>query len=268
MPPSWDGGGYHVVVVLDADSESALVSDLADEPIRIPRETLERARGRIKKFKYRLLSLGDRTGGYDAPAAARAGVLACVDELRRARGNFSLEALATWAERLEAGRGKDAWASVFPRGRHLWTGLTWMYDSIEHLGTGGGLCRPLYADFLEEARSLPGLAPLADAAGRYRALGIAWTELARAALPDGVPLFRHTRALRDRKAEAFLSQGADAVEVQQAIQVELAAQAEEAAECFPLSDAQCAQLRADLADRVRALHAMEVEALAALAAAG
>jgi hypothetical protein len=253
-----------VLVVLEADGDAALVSDMADEPIRIPRNTLEEARGRIKKFKRRLMSLASTRDSFDLETAVHAGIEACVHGLHAARGNFSLGALATWAGRLEDAQGKESWARTFPAGGHFWTGLTWTHDCIEHFGTGGGLCRPVFADFLAEAGAALDRADLTEAGARYREIGIEWSALADAALPADVPLFRKARELLARKSEVFHSEGGGGTDALAAIWSELAVLATEATECFPLSEPQCEALRGELARRVRRIHELETEALTAL----
>ena len=43
---------------------------------------------------------------------------------------------------------------MFPRGHLLWQGLTSIHDYVEHRQTGGGLSRPMFAEFLKEASQL------------------------------------------------------------------------------------------------------------------
>jgi hypothetical protein len=147
---------------------------------------------------------------------------------------------------------------VFRPGPNLWRGLCSIYDFVEHYGSGGGLCRPLFADFLAEAAGAlrdPTLAALGE---RYAELGREWSALADAALPDDVPLLGEAKALHGRKAE-LLHARAPAEEVR-AVWRRLDALAVEAGERFPLSESDCATLRAGLSERILALHAGEVAA--------
>jgi hypothetical protein len=101
LPERWAGGAYHLLVVYAIDGAEAIVGDLADEPIRVPLADLTRARLRIKKFKSRLLAV--EPGGKSPPleALVRGGIRACIDGLTKATmKNFTLDAFATWAERL------------------------------------------------------------------------------------------------------------------------------------------------------------------------
>ena len=153
---------------------------------------------------------------------------------------------------------------MFAPGPRFWRGLTSVCEYVEYNGTGGGLCRPLFAESLTEAADALDAANLRELAGRYEALGKAWSELADAALPRSVPLLRATREAVTRRAEAMHS-GGSLEEIRDAWD-ELGQLERQAGEAFPLTESECADLRADLQKRVRALHAGEVAALDALAA--
>ncbi|HEU0237624.1 MAG TPA: DUF4872 domain-containing protein [Candidatus Limnocylindrales bacterium] len=267
-PAEWSGGGYHVLVVYGRDDGGTwLVGDLAPEPIALAPEVLARARARIAKQRHRLMTVARPAG--DAPTdladAVRSGLRATVDGLRAPRSrNFGLAALADWSDRLE-GHGRDSWSRAFPRGRRLWNGLTFLHQFVECHGTGGGLLRPLFAAGLREAADTVALDGLRDAADRYAALGEAWTDLAHAALPDGEPLLREARDIQADTARHYLSAGPMAApDIRRRLErlVEIGGLA---AADFPLSEAEVADLRTDLARRVRAIHAAEVAALDELA---
>lgn len=275
MPSEFSGGGYHIVLVYrvnEADG-TALIGDLTDDPISIPLEALAAARARIKKQKNRVLGLAQLPKNYAQPALAelvRAGLHSCHHGLLHPtlpgmKGNAKLDALKVWGQRLHGSKDKEAWERVFKPGPNLWRGLTWMYDCIENYGTGGGLCRPLFAEFLQEAAAAikqPALAALGE---QYAELGRQWSALAEAALPDDVPLMRQAKDLAVRRAE-LLHNGAEAEEVR-AVWVQLGELAGQAREQFPLTEADVTALRAQLQTRVLALYEGEVAAQAALAKA-
>ncbi len=274
MPSQWSGSGYHVVVVhsLDREGGTALIGDLTDDPISIPLADLARARARIKKQKHRLLSIApDATGKAlpDLDELIRGGLRRCHDGLLNpslpgAKNNARLESLDAWAKRMHGSRDKESWERVFRPGPNLWRGLCSIHDFIEHYGTGGGLCRPLFADFLKEAASALSNANLATLSAQYAELGQAWSELADAALPSDIPAFLEAKTLQTRKAE-LLHDGAPAEDVR-AIWRRLDELAKEVRERFPLPDADCADLRARLRTRILNLYKTEVAALAAIAA--
>jgi hypothetical protein len=260
--------GYRVVGVhaIDDASGSALVGEVADELRRMPLAELATTRARIKSQKHRALALEPAGKTPKLAEPVRAGISACAQGLTKARmKNFTLEAFATWADRLDGSKAADSWEKIFPRGAHLYAGLRSINEYIEHYGTGGGLCRPLFAEFLEESAARLGDATLGGLAKRYAGLGSEWSALADAALPDSVPAFRETKELLTRKSELFHTEGAPGWEAG-ACGPELAAFAARMQETFPLDEAQCTALRRELKQRVRALYEGEVAAAAELEA--
>jgi hypothetical protein len=274
MPKMYSGMASHVVVLyaVDEASKTARIGDLSDDPIDIPLEVLVAARGRIKKDKNRVMTV--RAGKLPALATlVRGGLEACRDGLMGANAiggsktNFSLEALRVWGTRLHGSRDKESWERVFTPGARLWRGLTSINEYVEHYGTGGGLSRPLFAEFLGEAADALGRKPLRALADRYAELGRAWSDLADAALPDDVPAMREAKLLLARRSELLHSDGPAATEdVRQSWQ-RLDELAKSAQAQFPLSDSAVTDLRADLQRRVLALYEAEVSAHAALAKA-
>jgi hypothetical protein len=267
MPAHFSGCGYHVVTIYSIDDQTgkATVGDLTDEPISIPLADLAAARMRIKKFKNRLLAVKPGRASADVRELVQSGLQACVHGLTKQKiKNFTLESFKQWADRLHASKDKESWERIFTLGKRLWQGLTSIYDYIEHYGTGGGLCRPIFADFLNEAGAALNNAKLKALALRYDELGRNWTELAKAALYPGVPLFKKAQQLLAEKAE-LVAAGASAEEVRNTW-IKLDALAKEASECFPLNAKQADTLRADLQKRVQSLYVGESSALAAIQA--
>ncbi len=272
LPAQYSGGGYHVVMVYRVNEAegTALIGDLTDAPISIPLDALAAARMRIKKQKNRLLALAPLPKKYAQPPLAelvRAGLHSCHHGLLHPtlpgmKGNAKLEALKVWAQRLHGSKDKESWERVFRPGPNLWRGLSWAYDFIENYGTGGGLCRPLFAEFLSEAAEAiqqPALVALSE---QYAELGRQWSALAEACLPDDVPLMRQAKELYVRRSE-LLHNGGSADEMR-AVWEQLGELARQAGAQFPLTDAAGAALRAQLQTRVLTLYEGEVAAQAAL----
>jgi hypothetical protein len=270
MPSAWSGGGYHVITIYGIEDGVAQIGDLTDEPISISLPDLARARARIKKQRHRLLSTLPASSSPNLEELVSAGLERCHDGLLHptlpgARNNARLDALRTWAERMHGSKDQERWERVFRPGPNLWRGLCSIYDFVEHYGTGGGLCRSLFADFLADAAAAlrrPALAALGE---QYAELGRRWSDLADAALPDGVPALREAKELHARKAE-LTHDGGPAEEVR-AIWQRLGELEEQTKERLPLSDAECADLRAQLRARIMALYEGEVAAHAAIPAA-
>jgi hypothetical protein len=272
LPSQYAGGAYHVVTVLAHSGGRATLADLAGVPVEVDAEVLLRARGRIRKDRYRVLWLA----GSVPSAAARTTRLA--DALRgglrdgvralaaEKRANFGLKALSTWADRL-TGSGKDSWAVAFPRGRRSWLGLRSITEYVEHYQTGGGLLRPMFSRALSQAADLLRQAELQEPAERYAQLGRGWSGLAEAALPGSEPRLAEARELLRRKDERYRAKGAGATAELAAIWARLDEIGSEVAEDFPLSEAQMKEHLGELASQVRALYDGEEAALAAIARA-
>jgi hypothetical protein len=268
MPAFWSGGGYHLVTVYHIDDAGggALIGDLADGPISIPLSDLATARARIKKQKNRLLAITPSASPIDLKSSVRDGLRECHRALTTGRmKNFQLEAFRVWGERMHGSKDRESWDRVFTIGPRLWRGLTSIYDFIEHYGTGGGLCRPIFADFLNEAAAALDDARLRALAERYAELGRAWSSLADAALPDSVPAFREAKQSLARKTELTLSGGS--IDEIRGLWNRLDDLASQAGQRFPLADSACDALRAELQRRILALYAGEVAAAKELAEA-
>jgi hypothetical protein len=267
LPQELSGMVYHLVTVYDADPAAGIahVGDLADDPIEIPLAALAEARGRIKSQKHRLLSVSGPNRPLDLRKAVIEGIRACYQALTSPKAkNFSLMAFKDWAGRIHGSTGKESWDVMFPPGHHLWRGLTSIYDYVEHYGTGGGLMRPMYAEFFAEAAEALGDPALRELGERYAELGRGWSELADAALPSGVPIFREAKELYTARSELTLS-GGDPQEAR-SVWTRLGELGRQARECFPLTAAQAEALRHDLKAKIEKLYEGETAALRALAA--
>jgi hypothetical protein len=265
LPARFSGGAYHTVVVYRRDQDGALLGDRARLPVGVPAERLAAARGRIRKHRNRLLSLGSAEPEADFPGAVRAGLRAAADgPANPPTSAMTLEGVRAWAERVHGTAARDGWARMFPPGRHLFGALRAVYEYVERSGTGGGLMRPLFAAFLREAAVLLGEPRLDGLAERHDALGRAWQELARAALPGEVPLLAEARGLLDRREAAFAALGGQATRELGRIWARLDELAQQADEGFPLDAAAVDQLLRGLQARLAGIYEDELAARDAL----
>jgi hypothetical protein len=270
LPAFASGSAYHVITVysIDDGAGTALIGDRTDEPVSIALADLAMARARIKKQKHRLLAVPSSKSPGDLRPLIRDGLRACYRGLageggvKSAATNFSLKTLQVWSQRLHGSKDNERWERVFARGSRLWQGLLFVYDCIEHQGSGGGLCRPLFAEGLTEAAKAISEPHLSEMAARYAELGRAWSALAQSALPENVPAFREARELLDRKCA--LGDSGGSLEDIRAAWARLAELRRGAKEHFPLSEAECSDLCGDLQTRVQAIYEGEVAAREAL----
>ena len=263
MALSAGGMMYHIITVYDLDLEhgTARIGDLTDEPITIAMDDLTKARMRIKKDKSRLLAIsGPASKVKPLTELVNDGLRRCVDGLLNPPGpmksNCKLDTLLRWHERMSNTGDKESWARIFKPGPNLWRGLTWIVTSIEFYGTGGGLCRPLFAEFLQEAAKAAGRPELQEMAKVYAELGREWSDLADAALPDSVAVMREVKQLLALRSE-LTHAGVGPAEVR-AVWAKLS---ELQKGPFPLSDDEYSGLRSDLAPRIKRLYEGERSAL-------
>lgn len=266
VPKQYSGGGYHVVSVYSQDDDTVLIGDLTDEPIVVSRADFAAARERIKKQKNRLLSVTADKKQPPLSELVKAGIRACCDGMVKQRmKNFKLDSFAEWADRMHGHKGKESWDKLFPRDK-LWRGLTSIHEYVEHYGTGGGLMRPLFAEFLTEAGKSTGNAKLGDLGTEYAAIGQAWSDLADAALPSEVPAFKKAKELFAQRTEVIAAgKSADEASAvwKQIEQLRGCMDGSGGAE-FPLTEVEAAELRKSLQSRILAIHSRETAALAKL----
>jgi len=117
---------------------------------------------------------------------------------------------------------------------------------------------------LDEAAVILDQPALHEVGVHFRAAASAWDDLTAALLPDSVPLFAETRALMDRSYALFMQDAVGTLDERRANRTRLAALEAEAVGNFPLSDAEAAHLRANLRERVMAIHDVEKIAFDAL----
>lgn len=257
--------GYRVLTVYqtDADAATAQIGDLTDEPATITLEELTKRRAVVKQQKFRLLAVPPSTCRTDLASLVDGGLRRCVDGLLnptipQMKNNARLEAIQTWADRIHGSDGKESWSQVFKPGPNLWRGLWSIFTFVECYGTGGGLARPLFADFLNESAAAlkrPGLAELAK---RYTDLGRQWSELADAALPDGIPDMRTAKDLHIRKAELKHAADSDAMRELNCRESEMEKRP------FPMNDSQVDTLLRELKGRILQIYHDEIAAFRVL----
>jgi hypothetical protein len=256
---------YRVLTVysVDAENGAASIGDLTDEPAIVPIADLTKRRLVVKQQKCRLLGIPPSAGKRDLKALVEGGLRRCADgfvnpTIATMKKNAQIEAIHKWAERMHGSDGKDSWSRVFKPGPNLWRGLSSMYTFIECFGSGGGLARPIFADFLREASAVLKRPELTGLAERYDKLGRQWSDLADAALPDSVPDLRAAKELQMRKAETRHGSDIEHLGLLNCKEGEFEKRE------FPLSESQTDRLRAELKERIVAIHEGEAAAFAEL----
>lgn len=252
----------------DESDNVVRIADRARIGLTVTTAALAEARGRVKKDRYRLVTLAapdaDRL-----PSAVSAGIWDAIKLFTEAppkgsRHNFGLAAYDHWRAVLTRSGGRQNWEQVFPKGRALWSGLTSAFADIRVFGKGVPADRALYASFLEEAVDILQCPVLADAADAFREAGDAWHRLSELMLPASVPLLGDTADQILDRHEAFLMRGNAAQADMEAIDVQLSALQSAAEQAFPLDDTGVTELQATMADQIAVIRDVETRAVALL----
>jgi hypothetical protein len=264
------------IVVYGMDGDTALIADRSSRTLRVPMDVLTKARGRVKKDKYRLATIEPPKVSKLASAAQK-GIWQCISLFtdkppRGTRQNFGFAAYQHLADMLTNSRNKQSWERFFAPGPRMYQALagsvtqpgafTW----INLWGAGNGAERALYADFLDEAAILLEKKSLKEAAEQFRLSHAQWIKFADALLPSNVPAFHEARTLMLCRDQLFIEKGDEAFDEIREIIACLKKLERDAAKNFPLTPAQSADLRLNLREHVLAISVIEQKAVELLQA--
>lgn len=252
----------------DETAATAWIADRARVPLTITTAELDAARARVKKDKFRLITL-DPPLPEKLPAAVQAGIWDCLKLYtekppKGTKNNFGLAAFRWWAELLTRPKTRLSWAKEFPPGSKMLAGLMSAYHDINLFGKAGNAERDVYANFLEEAAVILAKPALTEAAQAFRRSAGAWQELSQALLPDEVQPFGEIRQLMQQRHQLFLDQGSAALDEVRQVDERLERLKAAVSADFPLSESEVLTMRQTLADHVLRLHDMEQAAVMAL----
>lgn len=258
------------VVVYGLEDGQAYLADRAQVPVIVDAEALQTARERIKKYKFRAMSI-EAIDLNHLPSAVSKGIWQCISLYTDAppqgkRDSFGLAALKHWAKMLTNQRNKHSWARYFPPGERLWMAIAGnatqpgVYSWINH-GAGNSAERGMYADFLDEAAVILSKPGLGESAAHFRQAEAAWAKLAALILPQHIATLKETGDLLARKRALFIEQGAGATEDIQQIHTRLHTIQQEAAGNFPISENDITAYFEALAGQLTTIHDIEQEAV-------
>jgi len=256
------------VVVYGMDKEFVHIADQSHEALRVPIKDYTKARGRVKKEKYRMMTITvpafDKLA-QNVDAAIRASVKSFfTSPVKGYASNFGFAAYQRWADVLFNDKDKQSWNKIFPAGRNMFAGLTSSFERIELFGTGGSASRPMFADFLDEAAVILNCPTLRDASKNFRAVAPAWEALCLALLPDPIPPFKAARQLLIQKRDSFYEKGAGAAAEIKKIHTRLEKIRTAMEKKLPLAGEKEIAFKENLRDHILQVYDLEHKAVTAL----
>jgi hypothetical protein len=252
----------------DEAANTVWIAGRADIPLTVTPAELHTARARVKKDKFRILTL-DPPNPDKLVSAVQAGIWDCIKLYTEAppkgsKNNFGLQAFKFWTEQLTKPKARLSWEREFPAGRAMFSALTEIYDAIHFFDGFPHAERELYADFLDEASVILHRPALQDAAENFRTAARAWDDLGLALLPDEMAPFKQAREIMHRRAHLFRTQGNAAIEEIRTLQSQFKALKAQMETDFPLGSDEVVAFRETLATHVMRVHDVEKEAVSAL----
>jgi hypothetical protein len=270
LPASLSGySGYPVVVVGRTDDGAYLVDDRGREPLVLGEATMAAARARIGSYKHRLIDPRPEPGPIPEPrlrSAIEAGLADQVDHLRSPSDSFSLPAWRKWSRLMTDRKHAKGWPRVFADGHGLFGTLLSIVEEVDgQAGAAGGHLRERYAEFLDEATAA-GVGRFDEAAAAWRTAADLWEDLADAAVPPDLDGALEAVEL-DARQHAAVMEGEPGRTRARDAGSRLWAIRDEYTDHVSLSDDRVADLFVDLGARIATIHAAEVAAVNATAAA-
>ncbi|MGQ0603301.1 MAG: BtrH N-terminal domain-containing protein [Anaerolineales bacterium] len=255
----------------DEDADKVSIADRAAVPLTVTTGELAAARARVKKDKFRVLTM-DPPDTDKLPVAVQQGIWDCLKyyteaPIKNAKHNFGLAGFQRWADMLTKPKDKQSWAKVFPAGVKMFAGLTSAYSRFELGAMTAEYDRDLYAGFLEEAALVLGKPTLKQAAEPFRTAAQGWGELGLALLPDDIKPFKQTRELLQRQRKLFVEKGSAGLTEIKKARTHFDRLHDSVEKDFPLSASEVVAFREQLAERVLKVGALEKAAHAILQAA-
>jgi hypothetical protein len=266
--PMW---GMMPILAIESDGNTVAIADRSSQPFHLSMADLTKARGRVKEDKYRLMTL-DAPQSAKLAGAVHKGICQTIslfteEPPRGGRQNFGFAAYEKLADLLVNTRNKQSWERFFSAGVRMYHALAGSpvqpgaYHWINTWGSADGAERGLYADFLLEASRILKRPALKASAEKFRESYELWLAFADALLPDDVPLLGESKNLIRKKHALFVEKGESALPEIRKIHTRLNELLKQSESNFPLSNAQAADLRANLRDILLKIKTMEEQAV-------
>ncbi|VAW30967.1 hypothetical protein MNBD_CHLOROFLEXI01-298, partial [hydrothermal vent metagenome] len=242
--------------------------DRAPLPLTISTEALHTARARVKKDKFRVLTLEPPVPD-KLPTAVQAGIWDCIKLYtekppKGSKNNFGLAAYHHWVKLLTKPKTRLSWAREFPAGRKMLAGLMGVFNDINHFGKVGYAERDMYANFLDEASLILEKPALQEAAVHFRQSAKAWETFSQALLPSDVPMLGEVAQNLRQQQELWLNKGSEAAaEIIQLKEQEKTLLTLAETE-FPLDEKGTEAFRINMVEHILRIHDIEETAVSTL----
>ncbi len=268
----FDEGMWAMMPILvmghDEQADQVRIADRSRRPLTVSTGELHAARARVKKDKFRVLTL-DPPNPDKLVAAVQAGIWDCIKLYtekppRGSKNNFGLAAFQWWTNLLTRPTARLSWEKEFPAGPKMYAGLSSVFADINTFGKDGGAERQTYASFLDEASLILERPALKEAAAQFRKSAAAWERFNQELFPDEIAPFAETRRITLRRHRLFLDEGDAALDEMRTIDARLQALRSQMETDFPLSPDEVVTFRENLAQAVLDIHDIERDAVAAL----
>lgn len=254
----------------DVENDRVDIADRAAVALSVTTEELHMARARVKKDKFRVMTL-EAPNPAKLATAVSAGIWDTINLYtekppKGSKNNFGLTAYQHWANLLTKPNQKNSWQKLFPAGIPMYAGLTTAYTFALLFGQDEqkDAERARYADFLNEAALILQRPALNVAADKFRAAAAEWAILGATLLPASIAPFAEARHLLEQKHDLFLAQGGAALAEIRGINGRLAQIRTDMENNFPLDTAGIIALRAQIAEQVLVIRGVEETAVEAL----
>lgn len=262
-------GSFPILVYGLADGV-AHIADRAQVALTLPAEQLAKARGRIKKDRFRLVTL-EAPDEAKLKTAVHRSLCQTVQLMtekppKGSANNFGLKAFQFWVKMLTKPKQRKSWAKQFPVGAPLYAGLKTAYEFACLFGKDEAQDaeRTLFAEFVTEAALILQNPALHEVAERYRESAQRWQALPQTLLPEHIAPFQQTRALMAKKHHLFLTQGEQSLAERDEINGRLHHIRQQMETDFPLTQAEAESHLHAIAAQVQAIYEAEERAIEAL----
>jgi hypothetical protein len=265
--------GMYPILIFGYDETAARVhiADRAPIPVTITTEALQTARARVKKDKFRILTL-DPPLPDKLPSAVQAGIWDCIKLYtekppKGSKNNFGLAAFHHWAKLLTKPKTRLSWEREFPAGRKMMAGLMGIFDSINCFGNIGFAERDVYAEFLDEASVILQKPALKAVAADFRRSAEAWDAFSQLIFPADLPILGEMGQVLLQQRDVMRQKGSEGIEEQLALKEREKALLLQSETEFPLNEAAVVTFRDNLAAQLLRIHDIEETAVNHLKAA-